>query len=310
MNFINTLKEGAKVVGVYYCTEKRLAQTRTGNYYYDLKLRDKTGTISCKIWNTTGAGVEDFEANSFVVISGVATMFKNELQLNISAIQYAEQGSYCSEDYFPVTTKDVDLMLAEIQSLALEVTDKDLRYLLEHFFAEDMTFLTEFAQSSGAKSVHHNFVGGLMEHTLSVATLCKFFAEHYGDCNKDLVITAALLHDIGKTKELVNFPENTYTDDGYLIGHVVMSYHMVADYIDTKSDFNKDTARHLLHCILAHHGQLEFGSPKVPATKEAILLHYADNLDAKVAIADKALAENSGNKFVYDKYLNTYVTKM
>ena len=157
-----------------------------------------------------------------------------------------------------------------------------MRTLLEAFFIKDEGFVKVFKQSSAAKTVHHGFVGGLLEHTLSVTKLCEYYCKAYPLLKKDLLISAAICHDIGKVKELSLFPENDYTDDGQLLGHIVMGTEMVGEKIREIKGFPTILAGELKHCILAHHGEYEFGSPKKPAIMEAMALNFADNTDAKM----------------------------
>ena len=192
-----------------------------------------------------------------------------------------------------------------------------LKKLLESIFVEDKEFLQEFSFHSAAKSVHHSYVGGLLEHTLSVAKLCRFYAEHYQDLNKDILISAALCHDIGKMKELSEFPRNDYSDEGQLLGHIMIGYTMLSEKIALIPDFPTTLRSEFLHCILSHHGELEFGSPKKPATMEALALSFADNTDAKLQTmrefieqGEKSGKAKEGNGWIgYNKLLESNVRK-
>ena len=193
-----------------------------------------------------------------------------------------QEGEYDPKDYLPVSDKDIDQMYEELKGLIASTKEVHLKKLLESFFVEDADFEKRFKFHSAAKTVHHGFVGGLLEHSLSVAKHCDYFAGCYPMLNRDLLITAAIFHDIGKLEELSTFPENDYTDDGQLLGHIIIGTEMVGDRIRTIPDFPKGLASELKHCILAHHGELEFGSPKKPALPEALALSFADNIDAKM----------------------------
>jgi len=184
-------------------------------------------------------------------------------------------------------------MYKEIKGYIAAVKEPNLKELAEHFFVQDADFVKAFKNHSAAKSVHHGFVGGLLEHTLSVVKLCEYFAASYPIINKDLLITAALFHDIGKLDELSTFPENDYTDDGQLLGHIFIGAAKVSTQISTMNKFPEKLSKELIHCILAHHGELEYGSPKKPATMEAMALHFADNTDAKLQTMTELL--NSGD---------------
>ena len=194
------------------------------------------------------------------------------------------------EDYLPCSDKDVDLMYEELLGFIQSVRAPYLRQLLESFFVQEEGFAKKFKFHSAAKSVHHGFVGGLLEHTLGVTKNCDYFAQAYPMLDRDLLITAAIFHDIGKLSELSAFPRNDYTDEGQLLGHIMIGAQMVSDRIRTIAGFPETKARELLHCILSHHGELEFGSPKKPALMEALALSFADNVDAKLETMKEALS--------------------
>lgn len=194
------------------------------------------------------------------------------------------------EDYLPCSDKDVDLMYEELLGFIQTVRAPYLRQLLESFFVREEGFAKKFKFHSAAKSVHHGFVGGLLEHTLGVTKNCDYFAQAYPMLDRDLLITAAIFHDIGKLSELSAFPRNDYTDEGQLLGHIMIGAQMVSDRIRSIANFPETKARELLHCILSHHGELEFGSPKKPALMEALALSFADNVDAKMETMKEALS--------------------
>ena len=282
MRYIQDLKEGAAVKDVYLCKQKNAATTKNGKEYYNVILQDKTGTIDAKIWDTGSFGIAEFAAHDYVYINGEVTSFNGALQVNIRQARVADAGEYNEGDYFPVSSKNIDEMYAELLAVIGKVENASLKKLLEAFFVEDKAFIEKFKKSSAAKTVHHGFIGGLLEHTLSVTKLCQYFCTTYPALKKDLLITAAICHDIGKTRELSAFPDNDYTDEGNLLGHIVMGTEMISDKIREIPDFSPVLAGELKHCIVAHHGKLEFGSPKVPALMEAVALNYADDADAKL----------------------------
>ncbi len=296
MRFIQELRENDFIKNeIYLCKSKQVLTGKSGKSYVSLMLQDKTGMIDAKIWDFN-AEIEQYESMDFVHIDARVTSFQDALQLNVSRIYKAREGEYYPEDYFPVTTKNVDGMYKEVKEFIESVKEPNLRALAEDFFLNDSDFVKSFRYHSAAKSVHHSFVGGLLEHTLSVVKLCDFYSKNYPMLNRDILITAALFHDIGKMQELSTFPENDYTDDGQLLGHIFIGANIVSNYIKKANKFPAKLAKELIHCILAHHGELEYGSPKKPATAEALALHFADNLDAKMqtmtelfASADKKL---------------------
>ena len=187
-------------------------------------------------------------------------------------------------------------MYEELLAFIKSVKNPYLNRLLSSFFVDDAAFAKAFQFHSAAKTVHHSFVGGLLEHTLSVTKLCDYYAGYYKELNRDLLITAAIFHDIGKTKELSRFPENDYTDDGQLLGHIIIGTEMVSERMKEIEGFPASIAVELKHCILAHHGELEYGSPKKPALLEALALNFADNTDAKMETMIEALNAGGENK--------------
>ena len=213
---------------------------------------------------------------------GDVTSFAGALQVSIKRTRKADEGSYDPGDYLPVSQKDRESMYQEVLAIVHSVKNPWLSALLKIYFEQNDEFIKAFKFSSAAKSVHHGFVGGLLEHTLSVAGLCEYYVKMYPDLNRDLLITSALCHDIGKTKELSVFPVNDYTDDGQLLGHIMIGAEMLHDAIRTIEGFPVKLETELKHCILAHHGELEYGSPKKPALAEAVALNLADNTDARL----------------------------
>ncbi|MBO4679847.1 MAG: HD domain-containing protein [Lachnospiraceae bacterium] len=282
MKHIQEFRDGDHVAGVYLCKQKNSAVTKNGKPYDNVILQDKTGSIDCKIWDVGSAGISDFDALDYVDIVGEVSSFNGALQVSIKRARVAGEGEYDPKDYLPVSERDIDDMYKELMGYVGEISNHYLKALLEEFFVKDEAFIKKFKSVSAAKSVHHCFVGGLLEHTVSVANLCKYYALKYPMLKKDLVITAALLHDVGKVKEFSSFPENDYTDEGNLLGHIVMGAEMVGQKVALIDGFPQSLENELKHCILAHHGKLEFGSPKKPALIEAVALNYADDLDAKM----------------------------
>lgn len=281
MQFINTIHEGDRVSAVFLCKSKQSLKTKAGKTYYSLQLQDKTGIADGKVWDL-GPGIEDFDAMDFIQIEAQATMYQRALQLNIRRIRRADDNEYNMADYIPSTRYNVGDMYSEILKYVDSVEEKHLHELLKHYFVDDKEFIISFKTHSAAKTIHHGFAGGLLEHTLSVTRLCDFYADHYDMLNRDLLITAALCHDIGKTRELSRFPVNDYTDEGQLLGHIVIGAKMVDEECSRIAGFPQTLRNELIHCILSHHGELEYGSPKKPALAEALALNLADNTDARL----------------------------
>lgn len=282
MKYIKEFKEGDRVVGIYLCKHKQAAVTKNGKPYDNVILQDKTGTLDGKIWDPNSQGIHDFDAMDYIEIMGDVTSFAGALQISIKRVRKADEGEYDPGDYLPVTSKDRKAMNQQLADYIKSVKNPWLSAMLKYFFIKDEALSKAFQFSSAAKSVHHGFVGGLLEHTLNVADFCEFYAKKYAYLNRDLLITAALLHDIGKTKELSLFPLNDYTDDGQLLGHIMIGAEMIHDAVKEIDGFPAKLESELKHCILAHHGELEYGSPKKPALAEAAALNLADNADAKL----------------------------
>lgn len=311
MKYINMFREGNHVSEVYLCKNKQIQLTKNGKEYGNLVLQDKTGTIDGKIWDLGSPGIGNFETMDYVYIDADVTVFQGTNQLNIRRIRKATEEEYIPADYLPVSKKDIGKMYQELTAMIRTIKNPYLNKLASSYFIDDPEFAKAFQFHSAAKSVHHGFVGGLLEHTLSVAKLCDYYASYYPGINRDLLLTAAMFHDIGKTKELSVFPENDYTDDGQLLGHIIIGTEMVGERIRTIPGFPHRLAAELKHCILAHHGELEYGSPKKPALLEALALNFADNTDAKMETMLEALnagGENAG-WLGYNKFLESNIRK-
>ena len=253
-----------------------------------------------------------FELLQEVLASPMKSNTFNEGKMGIAwSLIHLIEKEYIEADYLPVSKKDIGAMYQELLGFVRSVKNPYLSKLLNSFFAEDEAFAKAFQFHSAAKTVHHGFVGGLLEHTLSVTKLCNYYAGYYPQLNRDLLLTAAMFHDIGKTQELSRFPENDYTDDGQLLGHIIIGTEMVGERIRRIDGFPAGLATELKHCILAHHGELEYGSPKKPALLEALALNFADNTDAKMETMIEALQAGGENKgwLGYNRLLETNIRR-
>ena len=282
MKYIKDLKENESIRGIYLCKGKRTAETRNGKPYDNLILQDKTGTLDGKVWDPNSQGISDYDEKDFIEIVGDVINYNGNLQMNIKQLRCADEGTYDPADYMPTSEKSVEGMYTELMSYVRQIENEYLRKAVEYYFVEDEEFICSFKGHSAAKTVHHGFAGGLLEHTLSVVKMCEYFVGAYDILNQDLLYAAAICHDIGKTRELSSFPDNDYTDDGQLIGHIVIGVEMMGAAIREIPSFPNKLASELKHCIIAHHGELEYGSPKKPALAEALALNFADCADAKM----------------------------
>lgn len=311
MKFIETLREGERINEIYLCKSKQAALTKSGKPYDNVLLQDKTGTLDAKIWDPGSVGIDEFDALDYVAVTGDVTSFQGNLQLSIKRVRKVGEGEYEPENYLPVSDKDIDEMYQEMMGYIASVKNPYLSKLL-HMFFDDQAFAKAFKFHSAAKSVHHGFVGGLLEHTVGVTRNCNYFAQNYPFLNRDLLLTAAMFHDIGKLKELSTFPANDYTDAGQLLGHIMIGAEWIGEKIREIDGFPEVLANELKHCILAHHGELEYGSPKKPALVEALALSFADNLDAKMETVREVLAgvpENNLQWQGFNRLLDTNIRR-
>jgi len=308
--YLNELKEGDQIQDVYLCKQRQSAVAKNGKAYENVVLQDRTGLMDAKIWEPNSGSIGEFEPMSYIFVSGTVSSYNGQMQASLKQVRKAEAGEYNPADYVPVTKKITREMYHELLGYAGTVKNPYLQQLLYNFFVDDREFIHSFARHSAAKTVHHGFVGGLLEHTVAVTKIAAFMADMYPAINRDILITAALLHDIGKTRELSLFPMNDYTDDGQLIGHIVIGAEMVHDKASAIEGFPPVLEMELKHCILSHHGEYEYGSPKKPAMIEAIALHRADDMDAKMQTMTEAL-ENAGEDvwLGYSRFFETNIRK-
>ena len=295
MKYIKDYKDGDRVFDIYLCKHKISAVTKNGKPYDTVVLQDKTGTIDAKVWDPNNAGIAEFDSLDYIEVYGDITSFQGALQVNVKRIRKCQEGEYTPADYLPVSKFDREEMYQELLSYIDSVENAYLKRLLQEFFVKDEAFISAFKQSSAAKTVHHGFVGGLLQHTLGVIKLCDYYCNTYPLLKRDLLITAAICHDMGKTKEISLFPENDYTDAGQFLGHIVIGVEMIGEKVRNISGFPEILANELKHCILAHHGEYEFGSPKKPAIMEAMALNLADNTDAKMETFTEILESSKDN---------------
>jgi 3'-5' exoribonuclease len=289
MKYINTYHEGDRVSDTYLCKYVQPAVTKNGKPFVNMILQDKTGTIDAKIWDPNNAGISEFDVYDYIEVFGDVNSFQGTLQISVKRVRVCGESEYSAEDYLPVSKRSRKEMFLELQNIIETVGNKYYKTLLEDFFIKDEDFAKAFCTSSAAKTIHHGFVGGLLEHSLNVTKMCVYYCTIYKQLNRDLLLTSAILHDIGKIKELSLFPKNDYTDAGQFLGHIVMGSEMISDYAKKIPNFPTLELMELKHCILSHHGELAYGSPKKPALMEAAALTFADNTDAKMQIFTELL---------------------
>ena len=292
MKYIEEFKEDERVIEHYLCKQKNSLKSRAGKTYLSLKLQDKTGVIDAKVWEMTN-DIQDFEENEYIKVDGVVVTYQNDLQLKVTKIRKSQDGEYNPADYVPQTDKDIDSLYNSLVGFIDSISNKYIKALLESVFYNDPIISANIKLHSAAKQMHHSYLGGLLEHIVSVAQICEFISSQYKSVNRDMLVAGGLLHDVGKIFELSSFPVNDYTDDGQLLGHIVMGSELLGKHIANIDGFPHELASLMKHMILAHHGIYEYGSPELPKTLEAYLLHCADDMDAKVKMFEDAIAKNN-----------------
>ncbi|MBI4753250.1 HD domain-containing protein [Candidatus Desantisbacteria bacterium] len=278
--YVSELKEGITVKSCFVVKKKELREFKgKPEQYLSLEVGDKTGFIDAVAWENAFFYTTLFEEGDVVWINGRAGKYRNKMQLTIDSLsKYTE---YNLDDFMSHTDKDVEGMTVQLFNVIGKIDNPYLKQLLDSFFS-DVNFLSKFKQSPAARSVHHNYLGGLLEHTCELLQICEAVCEIYPQIDKELLLTGAILHDVGKVGELKYGLCVDYTDEGELVGHIVMGGQMVSQKIETIEGFPSPLRMNLLHLILSHHGEYDFGSPKRPKTLEACALHHADNMSAQV----------------------------
>ncbi|MBW6485623.1 MAG: HD domain-containing protein [Syntrophobacterales bacterium] len=279
--YVKDINTGDRIDDLFIAAEKTLAYSQKGSPYINLRLQDRTGEVDAKIWDNALAWDKVFKKGDVLRVQGRALSFKNAVQVSVTGLQKVNDSEVDIALFLPAAKRDRAEMFKELLGYCEQVKTPCLKALLNSFF-QDEKIAALFQKAPAAKGFHHIYIGGLIEHTLSVVGLLKMAGEHYENLDKDLLITGGILHDIGKIYELSYERVVEYSDPGRLIGHIVMGLEMIDERIAAIPDFPKQTALELRHIILSHHGELEYGSPKRPKTLEALIVHFMDDMDAKV----------------------------
>ncbi|HIE07373.1 MAG TPA: HD domain-containing protein [Desulfarculaceae bacterium] len=275
------LKANQKIEMQLLIRRKNLAQSRNGKEYLNLKLGDSSAEISAFLWDDAAPADAALKEGDCVHIKGRSQVFNGKLQLTLNFIELW-QGPIDPRNFLPQTDKHIPTMQRDLLQIVADIHDPWLKRLAQAFFVKDQKFVEDFALAPAAKAMHHAWLGGLLEHTLSVARLALQVTPLYPQINADLVLIGALLHDIGKVRELVYARNLDYSTAGRLLGHVMIGVQMIQEKAKTIKDFPESTLMLVEHLILSHHGEYEYGSPKRPKTLEAILLNFIDDIDAKI----------------------------
>jgi 3'-5' exoribonuclease len=289
--YVSELQPNQQATGVFLVHAKEVRQKKSGDLYLSLLVGDRTGEVDAKMWDNISEVVDTFERDDFVRIKGVLSVFQNRPQFTIHKLQRVDEAEIDIEDFFPRSARDLDEMFQELLGVVAEVKNPDLRALLEAVF-RDEEIGRLYRRAPAAKTVHHAYLGGLMEHVLSLVKLCRLAAAHYPGVDGDLLTAGALLHDVGKIYELSFDRSFGYTSEGQLLGHITIGIRIIEDKLRTLKAFPPRLRTLLEHMVLSHHGQMEFGSPKVPLFAEAVLLHHLDDLDSKIECVRAAVSQD------------------
>jgi len=312
---IRDLHAGDVFVGFLLATEAAYKTSRSGGEYLEVKLADSSADLKGFLWDLR-AVEGDFEAivpDVFLKIKAKVEEFQGRKQFRLEKVRFAEDAEVGDlSHFFPMSKRPVEEMLAEMDGLIASIGDPWIRKLLQGILVENPNLRADFAKAPAAKSLHHVFLGGLLEHTLSVAGMAERASEHYPGLNRDLVLAGVFLHDLGKTAELTYLRSFGYSDAGNLIGHISMEAEWISREMAQIPQFPEELRMQILHLVLAHHGRLEFGSPVLPKTPEALLLHYLDDLDGKLESMFRAIGEEagSGNWTPFSRSLDRMIYKV
>jgi len=279
--YLSELQPNQTVQGTFLVSYKDVRQKKSGDPYLSLTLTDRSGELDAKMWDNAAEALDTFQRDDFVRVKGLLQIFQNRPQLTLHKIQPVPESEIDLADYLPASKRDRDEMFREVQAYIAGMSEPHLKRLLEAIFADEEIALA-YRTAPAAKTVHHNWIGGLIEHVLSLCSLAKSSAAHYPHIDFDLLLTGVLLHDVGKIRELHYSRSFGYTTEGQLLGHIQIGTQMVLDKMRLIPDFPPRLRDLVVHMILSHHGELAFGSPKIPLFPEALLLHLLDHMDSKM----------------------------
>jgi 3'-5' exoribonuclease len=292
--FVTDLLSEQTITSFFLVHEKELRNTREGRAYLRLELGDRSGTIEARMWDQFENVAKDINRDDFVKVQARVELYRNRPQLAVQQVRLAKPEEIDLADYLPHTTADVEKMYAELRGYAESISNPWLKQLTLSMIA-DPEIARCYKRAPAAKVMHHAYLGGLLEHVISLCGMARRVAAHYPELDVDLLLTAAILHDVGKLEELCYERAIGYTTPGQLLGHIVMELETVTRAIDKIEGFPAPLKTVVQHLLISHHGQYEFGSPKLPMIREAMVFHYLDDLDSKLAAVRVALASPSGD---------------
>jgi 3'-5' exoribonuclease len=292
-SFVTDLGSEQNITTFFLVHEKEIRNTREGKAYLRLELGDRSGTIEARMWDQFDAAVKDINRDDFVKVQARVEIYRNKPQLSLQNLRLAKPEEIDLADFLAHTKEDVGKLYAQLLEYAGSITNPWLRKLTTGILS-DPKIATRFKRAPAAKVMHHAYLGGLLEHVISLCGLARQIAAHYPELDVDLLLTAAILHDVGKLDELCYERAVNYTIEGQLLGHIMMEFETVSKAVDAIEGFPPNLKTVVQHMLISHHGQYEFGSPKLPMIREALAFHYMDDLDSKLAAARAALALDSG----------------
>lgn len=304
-DYVENIRDGQNIEGLFLVSEVNKAETRAGKPYLTVKVMDKTGSLTGRVWDNADHWEKECAPGKVVLLKGQSQNYKGAIQLNIASVQKIDDNKVDFMEYAPSTPKNISQMAAELLDIVKSVEGKDIKKLLLQFFS-DPQFTDNFFQAPAAKNMHHAYLGGLLEHTLNVVRLADMIAGLYPSIDRSLLISGAILHDIGKVKEFsYPIPPFDYTDRGRLVGHMVLGVEMLQERVAKLSGFPEEIAVRIKHLILSHHGRYEFGSPALPMLHEAFILNYLDELDSKINYVERLSAQVDKPGYHWSEYQRT-----
>ena len=304
--YVNQLANGDSVDEDYLVADKQLRANRQGNLYLHLELRDKSGAVSARLWNATEGLARTFEPGDFLRVRGKTQVFQGALQVILSHIEVIDPTSVEPEDFLPRSSQNVGRLTARLREVLCGMSNPHLKALAECFLIDE-EFLRKFTTAPAGVKNHHAYHGGLLEHVVTLLNVADRITDLYPDLDRDLLLSGIFLHDIGKIDELSYDRAFSYSDEGQLVGHLVMGVEMLRDKVERTADltgepFPAELLLRLKHMIVSHHGTLEFGSPKLPMTLEAVALHYLDNLDAKIHAVTREIRDDPSRESTWTPF--------
>ena len=303
--FANQIQERDWVESIFLVRDKILGMAKNGKPYLTLKLMDRSGEVEGRIWDRVDEFAAQFERDDFIRVAGKASLYLGKMQLVVQDVTRLDDGAVDLADFLPVATRPAAAMVADLKERVESLIDPHLRALLQAFL-DDQAFLAAYSRAPAAKAMHHVYLGGLLEHSLAVASLADDICQRYPGLNRDLLVAGALLHDVGKISELRYARSFEYTDVGKLLGHIVIGVELIEEKLRTLPSFPMELAILLKHLLLSHHGQYEFGSPKRPKTLEAVILNFIDDLDSKINGVRTHLDKEPDSESAWTQYHRLY----